>query len=96
LQRLARAGITLFNQAVLLKGINATVEAQHDLCVRLFDSGVIPYYLHTLDKVQGAAHFDVAEHQARSLMEELRAHLPGYMLPRLVREIPGAPGKTDL
>ena len=62
----------------------------------LFDAGVLPYYLHLLDQVQGAAHFDVDEHRARRLRSELTACLPGYLVPRLVREIEGAPAKTAM
>ena len=57
---------------------------------------MLPYYLHQLDRVAGAAHFEVDDARARALVEELRARLPGYLVPRLVREIAGAPGKTPL
>ena len=86
-------GITLLNQSVLLAGINDNLEAQLDLCQRLFASGTLPYYLHLLDKVQGAAHFDVPEHQAHSLLAGLTERLPGYMVPKLVREVAGAGSK---
>lgn len=89
-------GITLLNQSVLLADINDTLEAQLALCQRLFATGVLPYYLHLLDKVQGAAHFDVPEHHARMLLEGLKARLPGYMVPRLVREVEGATSKVGL
>ncbi|MGH9350697.1 MAG: hypothetical protein ACRD2G_00810, partial [Terriglobia bacterium] len=79
-----------------LRGVNDSVEALTALSEALFAAGVIPYYLHLLDRVRGAAHFEVTEAEARILIEELRARLPGYLLPRLVREIPGAPGKTPL
>jgi EF-P beta-lysylation protein EpmB len=89
-------GAMVLNQAVLLAGINDTVEAQRDLHETLFEAGVLPYYLHLLDPVAGAAHFDVPEDQARQLMAEVAAILPGYLVPRLVREIEGAPAKVVL
>jgi EF-P beta-lysylation protein EpmB len=87
-------GLTLLNQSVLLAEVNDSVRAQVDLAERLFDCGVLPYYVHLLDPVDGAAHFEVAEDRARALMAEVAAQLPGYLVPRLVREIPGAPSKT--
>jgi EF-P beta-lysylation protein EpmB len=93
LMRLKASGTTLLNQSVLLRGINDSAEALMDLSEKLFDAGVLPYYLHLLDKVQGAAHFAVTESDAQQLMAEIGRQLPGYLLPRLVREIPGAPGK---
>lgn len=94
LRRLRDAGVTLLNQSVLLHGVNDTADALTDLSERLFRCGVLPYYLHMLDRVRGAAHFDVPELRAAQLLGELQARLPGYLVPRLVREIPGAPGKT--
>lgn len=94
--KLRIAGATVFNQSVLLKGVNDSVEALAALSEALFDAGVIPYYLHLLDRVQGAAHFEVSEDRARALMRDLRARLPGYLMPRLVREIAGAPNKIPL
>jgi L-lysine 2,3-aminomutase len=67
-----------------------------ELSERLFDCGVLPYYLHQLDRVSGAAHFEVDDARARNLLDELRARLPGYLVPRLVREIAGARAKTPL
>jgi EF-P beta-lysylation protein EpmB len=90
------AGAELLNQSVLLRGVNDSVEALADLSEALFDAGTLPYYLHMLDKVQGAAHFEVDETAARRLMQELQARLPGYLVPRLVREVPGGPGKLAL
>jgi L-lysine 2,3-aminomutase len=84
------------NQAVLLAGINDDLETQLDLCQRLFAAGALPYYLHLLDKVQGAAHFDVPESRARALVADLTARLPGYLVPRLVREVHGARSKVAL
>jgi len=94
--RLRAAGATLLNQAVLLRGVNDSVEALAALSERGFAAGVLPYYLHQLDRVQGAAHFELADAQARALHAALAARLPGYLVPRLVRELPGEPGKTPL
>ena len=69
-------------------------DSLENLSKRLFDVGVIPYYLHLLDRVRGTAHFEVDEIRARALMRELTARLPGYLVPRLVREESGAPAKT--
>ncbi|HEY7638989.1 MAG TPA: EF-P beta-lysylation protein EpmB [Steroidobacteraceae bacterium] len=91
---LAAAGATLLNQSVLLAGVNDSVAALAELSESLFAARVLPYYLHLLDKVQGAAHFDVEERRALALHADLTARLPGYLLPRLVREVPGAPAKT--
>jgi L-lysine 2,3-aminomutase len=96
LAALRRRDITLLNQAVLLADINDSVDAQLALSQRLFATGTLPYYLHLLDKVQGAAHFDVAAGKAQRLMAELSARLPGYLVPRLVQEIAGAPAKTGI
>ena len=93
---LREAGATLLNQAVLLRGVNDSVEALADLSERLFAAGVLPYYLHQLDRVAGTAHFEVAEDRARALHAGLAARLPGYLVPRLVREVAGAPAKTPL
>ncbi len=90
---LGGAGATLLNQTVLLRGVNDSSEALEELSKRLFECGVLPYYLHLLDRVAGAAHFEVAEDRALKIMEELQARLPGYLVPRLVREVEGAPSK---
>lgn len=94
--RLRAAGVTLLNQSVLLKGVNddATVLAQ--LSRRLFEVGVLPYYLHLLDRVRGAHHFAVGERRARRIAGELAAQLPGYLVPRLAREVAGEPAKVVL
>jgi L-lysine 2,3-aminomutase len=89
-----RAGVTLLNQAVLLRGVNDSVSAQRELATQLHSHGVLPYYLHLLDRVQGTAHFEVPEAEALALRDAIHARLPGYLVPRLVREIPGEPGKT--
>jgi EF-P beta-lysylation protein EpmB len=92
----ARTGATLLNQSVLLAGINDSVAALANLSEALFAARVLPYYLHVLDKVQGASHFDVDEARASELHRELAARLPGYLVPRLVREVAGAPAKTPV
>lgn len=96
LRPLREAGVPLLNQAVLLKGVNDDVAALQALSTRLFDAGVLPYYLHLLDRVHGAAHFLVSTRHARLLVRGLRESLPGYLVPRLVREEPGQPSKTPL
>jgi EF-P beta-lysylation protein EpmB len=93
---LRKGGVTLLNQSVLLRGVNDSVGALVDLNEALFSAGVLPYYLHMLDPVQGAAHFDVPEAEARELMAGVRERLPGYLVPRLVREVPGAPAKVGI
>jgi EF-P beta-lysylation protein EpmB len=92
--RLRTAGVTLLNQSVLLKGVNDNAMVLSSLSESLFSAGVLPYYLHRLDRVQGAAHFEVSNHRARAIMDALHAALPGYLLPRFVREEPGSRGKT--
>jgi EF-P beta-lysylation protein EpmB len=94
--RLRATGITLLNQSVLLAGVNDDIEVLSRLSLRLFDAGVLPYYLHALDRVTGAAHFSVPDDRARALAGQLAARLPGYLVPRLVREVPGAPSKVGL
>lgn len=84
----------ILNQTVLLKGVNDSVADIVTLNQRCFEFGIQPYYLHLLDKVEGAAHFNVSESEALKLMEGLRAELPGYLVPTLVREEPGANSKT--
>ena len=93
LGRLREAGATVLNQSVLLRGVNDSVPALADLSERLFEAGVLPYYLHLLDRVAGSAHFEVPDDQARQLHQALAARLPGYLVPRLVREVAGAPAK---
>ncbi len=92
---LRATGTTLLNQTVLLRGVNDDVDTLHRLSVRLHECGVLPYYLHLLDRVAGAAHFDVPEARAIALWEELRRQLPGYLIPRLAREQAGAPYKLQ-
>ena len=93
---LRATGASLLNQAVLLRGVNDSVDALADLCERGHAAGVLPYYLHQLDRVAGAAHFEVDDAQALALHAALSARLPGYLVPRLVREVAGQPGKTPL
>jgi len=96
LAQLRNTGVQLLNQTVLLRGINDDVEALLSLSRRSFSAGVLPYYLHQLDRVQGAAHFEVSDERARILHAALAARLSGYLLPRLVREIAGDSGKRAL
>ena len=96
LQKLSRAGVTLLNQSVLLAGVNDSAEALIDLSKRLLATGVMPYYLHQLDEVVGAAHFEVPVERGVELISEMRAALPGFAVPRYVKEIPGQPNKTVL
>lgn len=90
------AGVTLLNQAVLLRGVNDDVETLAALSERAFEAGVLPYYLHQLDRVQGSAHFEVGDQEARALHTALAARLSGYLVPRLVREVAGDAGKRPL
>jgi EF-P beta-lysylation protein EpmB len=93
---LHQAGITLLNQSVLLAGVNDSVETLEELSRTLLRLGVLPYYLHQLDRVAGAAHFEVPLARGLALMEELRERVPGYLVPRYVREEPGRGSKTPL
>ncbi|MBX3412763.1 MAG: EF-P beta-lysylation protein EpmB [Pirellulales bacterium] len=96
LARLRDAGAMLLNQAVLLRGVNDDVNVLAELSERLQAQGVMPYYLHQLDRVTGAAHFEVEESRGRQIIESLRERLPGYLVPRYVREVAGAPFKVPL
>ena len=96
LVRLKDAGVQLLNQSVLLRGVNDSGAALAALSEALFACGVLPYYLHLLDKVQGAAHFDVPEPIAQAIVTDMRGRLPGYLVPRLVRERSGAPAKIPI
>jgi len=96
LQKLRNANVTLLNQSVLLKGINDNVDALEALSESLSAAGVLPYYLHMLDRVQGVAHFNVSDDRAFALMDKLKARLPGFLVPSLVREEPGETSKTRL
>jgi EF-P beta-lysylation protein EpmB len=90
------SGVMLLNQSVLLRAVNDSTDVLVELSRRLFEAGVLPYYLHVLDKVRGAAHFEVPDATAQRIAGELAARLPGYLVPRLVREVHGAPAKVTL
>ncbi len=96
LTRLKSTGATLLNQSVILRGVNDDAETLTSLSEALFDAGVMPYYLHAFDPVSGAHHFDVTDNRARELVRAMQSQLPGFLVPRLVREMPGEPGKTLL
>jgi EF-P beta-lysylation protein EpmB len=96
LEKLKNAHVPLLNQSVLLRGVNDSVNTLALLSERLFDYGILPYYLHMLDPVKGAAHFAVDEPQARLIMQGLRKLLPGYLVPKLVREMAGHASKILL
>jgi len=96
LSDLRETGAHLLNQAVLLRGVNDNLDTLQQLCERGFDAGVLPYYLHQLDKVNGAAHFEVSDARAHSLHAQLLATLPGYLVPKLVREVAGDRSKRPL
>ena len=94
LARLRGAGVTMLNQSVLLRGINGTAAVVAAHALRLFECGVLPYYMHLLDPVVGAGHFAVPHAEAMALEQALRDRLPGYLVPRFVREVPGKLAKT--
>ena len=94
LNKLRKANVHLLNQAVLLRGVNDDATLLCQLSERAFEVGILPYYLHLLDPIAGAAHFDVGEDRAKSLVQTMRRLLPGYLVPRLAREWPDRPSKT--
>lgn len=96
LRQLVQSGAMMLNQAVLLRGINDSVETLSELSERLIDLGIRPYYLHQLDRVSSTSHFEVAEETGRRLIDALRRRLPGYAVPQYVRETPGEPFKVPL
>ncbi|WP_086930382.1 EF-P beta-lysylation protein EpmB [Agarilytica rhodophyticola] len=96
LTALKNSGIILLNQSVVLKGVNDTSETLITLSKKLFQSGVLPYYLHLLDKVKGSSHFTVNEVDVLSLNRTLLANLPGYLVPKFVKEVPNAPSKVPI
>ncbi len=96
LRRLSACGATLLNQSVLLRGVNDRVDVLLDLSQKLFASGVMPYYLHLMDRVRGGAHFEVDEQTAEDLVWELMQQVSGYLVPRLIREVPGVGAKLPL
>jgi len=96
LLQLSTEHITVLNQAVLLKGVNDSAQTLIDLSYRLFEARVMPYYLHVLDKVKGAQHFDLIPSEIDDIYRDVLANLPGYLVPKLVREIAGEKNKTPL
>jgi len=96
LKNVLKLGIPVLNQSVLLKGVNDSVDALTTLCERLVNCGIVPYYLHQTDRVEGAHHFEVDEEYGLTLIEELQKRTSGYAVPKYVREIAGQPSKTPL
>lgn len=96
LQRLKNADVTLLNQSVLLKDVNDDAACLIELSEKLFSCDVLPYYLHLLDKVQGSQHFDLPPQRAQQLLGKMMCELPGYLVPRLVQEVPGMPCKMPV
>ncbi len=96
LDKLKQVGVTLLNQGVMLKGVNDSVSSQIALSNALFEAGVLPYYMHVLDKVQGAAHFFISDQQAKEIMAGVLEQTSGYLVPKLTREIGGCASKTPL
>jgi EF-P beta-lysylation protein EpmB len=94
LKVLQKLGITVLNQSVLLRGVNDQFETLKQLCELLVDNGILPYYLHQLDRVRGAAHFEVDREHGYQLIKDIARELPGYAVPKYVCEIAGEPGKT--
>lgn len=95
-ERLRSVGVIVFNQSVLLKGVNDSLETLISLQKTLYNAGIVPYYLHLLDKVAGSAHFDIDIKQAKTLMIDLMSKLPGYLVPRWVQDIPGSTTKIPI
>ena len=93
---LKKANITVLNQAVLLKNVNDSIQSQVELSESLFEADILPYYLHLLDKVKGASHFDIAETKVREIYSGMLAELPGFLVPKLVREVGGETSKTPV
>ena len=96
LERVRATGTVLLNQSVLLRGVNDDADRLEALSYRLFEAGVLPYYLHQLDRVAGAAHFECDGTTALKLIADLRTRVPGYLVPKLVQELPGELSKTPL
>lgn len=94
IRKLSDANVTMLNQTVLLRGVNDDIEALSGLSQRLLDCRVMPYYLHQLDPVTGTSHFEVPRERGIELIQQMRALLPGYAVPRYVKELAGEPGKT--
>ncbi|MFT6268718.1 MAG: EF-P beta-lysylation protein EpmB [Alphaproteobacteria bacterium] len=93
---LMQAGVTLLNQSVLLKNVNDSSDIICELSEALFNANILPYYLHILDPVKGASHFDVSKTEAKNIMADVIKRLPGFLVPKLVQELPGQPGKTPI
>lgn len=96
LKRIQKLGIPVLCQSVLLKGVNDSLDVLKTLSEKLVDNGILPYYLHQLDRVQGAAHFEVDAIEGRHLIQNLTKQLSGYAVPKYVREISGEPNKTAI
>ncbi len=96
LKTLQKHNVVLLNQSVLLKEVNDDVNTLKEHCLKLIHNGILPYYLHQLDRVQGAGHFEVPEEKGKALIELLTKELPGYAVPKYVREIPGQSSKIAL
>ena len=96
LKKIQKLGIPVLNQCVLLSGVNDSLVTLHELFEKLTNHGILPYYLHQLDQVKGASHFEVEENRGRALIDALTAKLPGYAIPKYVREVPGKMSKTSL
>ena len=96
IKQLKQNRVTVLNQSVLLKKINDNADILAELSNKLFDIGILPYYIHLLDKVQGAAHFLVEDKQAKKIMKQLAEKVSGYLVPKLAREIGGEKSKRVL
>ncbi len=95
-KEIQKLGILVLSQTVFLKDVNDSVKTLKELLFSLVSQGILPYYLHSLDSVEGALHFEAPIEQGLEIIEELRKELPGYAIPRFVKEIPGEPNKTPL
>ncbi len=96
LKKVMYLGIPILNQSVLLRGVNDCQKVMKELLIKLTDHGVIPYYLHYLDRAQGASHFSTQEDEGIKILQALSSELPGYAIPRYVKEIAGMPSKTPI
>jgi len=94
LKKIQKNGIPVLNQSVLLKGVNDSEKELLDLSIALINGGIIPYYLHLLDPVEGTAHFDLPEVRAKEILKYVQENLSGFGVPRLAREEPGLPSKS--
>ncbi|MFS8564428.1 MAG: hypothetical protein LVR00_09075 [Rhabdochlamydiaceae bacterium] len=96
LKKIQKLGIPVLNQCVLLSEVNDSLEILHELFEKLTNNGILPYYLHQLDQVKGAAHFAVSENKGKELLASLTAKLPGYAVPKYVKEVPGEMSKKSI